>query len=60
MKVSIRAVVREALINHVSRPAQLFFIMKILGVSKDKAKELLFAFLYNAEDEYLMSLALKD
>lgn len=59
MKFSIRAVVREAIINNDSRTLQLFFITSILGVTRDRAKELLFAFLYNAEEEFLLKIALR-
>lgn len=57
MKISLRAVVREAMIHNVSRPAQLKFIMNITGVNRNRAKELLFAFLYNAEDDFLLKIA---
>lgn len=58
MKLSIRAVIREAVINYDSRSAQLMSIKSILGVSRDRAKDLLYAFLYNAEEEFLLHIAL--
>lgn len=60
MKLSIRAVIREALIVHESRNLQISMIKNILGVSRIKAKELLFSFLYNAEDSHLMKIAQKE
>lgn len=38
---------------------QISAIKNILGVSREKAKELMFSFLYNAQDDFLLKLANK-
>lgn len=59
MKLSIRAVIREAMIVHKERDMQISMINNVLGVSRQKAKELMFSFLYNAQDDFLLKLANK-
>lgn len=51
----MRAIIRLAVIEHEDRNLQLTQITKCLNCSRDMAKELLFAFLYNAEDEFLQN-----
>lgn len=48
--IGMREIIRIALIEHTDRNAQLTQISKCLNCSRDVAKELIFAFLYNAED----------
>lgn len=52
-KISIRAVIRNAIINNRVRQYQYVEIMQVLGCSRNKAKQLYYAFLYNAEDAFL-------
>lgn len=52
-KISIRAIIRNAIINNEVRTYQYQEIQEALGCSRNKAKQLYFAFLYNAEDTFL-------
>lgn len=60
IKVNVKFLIRHAFINYPNRKEQIFFIQKALGVSRDTAKELIFAFIYNAEEEFLFNLANKE
>ena len=52
-KISIRAIIRNAIINNEVRKYQFMEIMQVLGCSRNRAKQLYYAFLYNAEDAFL-------
>lgn len=51
----MREIIRIALMEHTERNMQLTQISKCLNCSRDVAKELMFAFLHNAEDEMLQN-----
>lgn len=52
--VGIREIIRLAIIDHPnSRDGLLLQISKCLNCDRDVAKELFYAFLYNAEDRFL-------
>ena len=51
----MREIIRLAVVEREDRNLQLTQISKCLNCSRDMAKELLFAFLYNAEDEFLQN-----
>lgn len=51
----MREIIRIAVVEHDDRNLQLTQISKCLNCSRDMAKELLFAFLYNAEDAFLQN-----
>lgn len=53
--IGMREIIRIALMEHTDRNMQLTQISKCLNCSRDMAKELMFAFLYNAEDEFLQN-----
>ena len=53
--IGMREIIRIALMEHTDRNMQLTQISKCLSCSRDMAKELLFAFLYNAEDAFLQN-----
>lgn len=53
--IGMREIIRIALMEHTDRNMQLTQISKCLNCSRDTAKELMFAFLYNAEDEFLQN-----
>ena len=53
--IGMREIIRIALMEHTERNMQLTQISKCLNCSRDVAKELMFAFLYNAEDEMLQN-----
>ena len=55
----MRAIIRTAIIEHPDRKHQLTQISQHLNCSRDVAKELLFAFVYNAEDETLQKHLLR-
>lgn len=52
-KISIRAIIRNAIINNEVRTYQYQEIQVALGCSRHKAKQLYYAFLYNAGDAFL-------
>lgn len=60
IRVNVQYLIRTAFINYPNRKEQIFFIQKALGVSRDRAKELIFAFIHNAEEEFLFTLANKE
>lgn len=52
-KISIRAIIRNAIINNNVRTYQYQEIQVALSCSRHKAKQLYYAFLYNAGDAFL-------
>lgn len=52
-KISIRAIIRNAIIHNEVRTYQFQEIQIALGCSRHKAKQLYYAFLYNAEEKFL-------
>ena len=60
MEEPITNVLREALINRVDREDQYAEIMRNLACSRNKAKQLYFAFLYYATEEYLERMLIEE
>jgi hypothetical protein len=52
-QIKFRAIIRDAIIYNKTREYQLRQIIEVLGCSRTTAKQLFFAFLYNATDEFL-------
>lgn len=53
MPIQFRAVIRDAIINNKTREFQFRQIMEVLACKRSTAKQLYYAFLYNATDEFL-------
>ena len=55
--INITSTIRTAIINNPHRADVLGEIEDVLGVARIKAKRLLFAFVYGADEEYLHAIA---
>lgn len=55
--INITTTIRTAIINHPHRAQIVSEIESVLGVTRIKAKQLLLAFLYDADEGYLHTLA---
>lgn len=55
-KGPITVAIRNAIINNPDRQGQLEDIMSSVGCERHKAKELYYAFLYRADEDYLAYL----
>lgn len=52
----ITTAIRNAIINHDDRNGQLQEIMCSVGCERHKAKELIYAFIYRAEEDFLVHI----
>lgn len=57
MQVNITHIIRDSIFNNQVRRFQYLSIQNSLGVSRIKAKELFFAFLYRAQEDMLQQIA---
>ncbi|MCS5736769.1 hypothetical protein [Herbiconiux daphne] len=56
----IKNIIREAFLNHTNRDSSLSEISEELLVSRQKAKQLFFAFLWNADENLLTRMTIED